>query len=115
MEYSRTGLAVAISKLVNNYEVYLYGFSIFQELRFSSYGRSDDNGDEGVHDSLSEIKIIQWLHSHNFIDASLCLLNDSALPNISFKINEHMQPTSFMVELLGKTYPDIKKIALSIG
>ena len=111
----RTGLAVALSKLINNYRVYLYGFSIYQELRFSSYGRSDDNGDEGVHDSRSEIKIIQWLHSNNFIDASLCLLNDTQLPNISFNLNGHMKPTTFIVELLGRIYPNIEKNTSNLG
>lgn len=78
----RTGYVAIIDFLLKGYKVFVSHFSIEDETRASFYIKPSWFETEH-HSKTDELKILQWLHLHNHIDASLCLLEDS--PSVSIK------------------------------
>jgi len=86
----RTGHSVMMKYLLEGYEVYVIGFSITNETRKTYYVQDfvfeKDNKEKSCHSKKDEIKILRWLHSNKFIDATLCLLED--LPSATINLND---------------------------
>ena len=78
----RTGYVAMIDFLIKGYNVFVSHFSIESETRASFYVKPS-RYESDCHSKTDELKILQWLHLHNHIDASLCLLKD--VPSISIK------------------------------
>lgn len=76
----RLGYAVLLEKITQGYRPFVFGFSLIDEKRFSyytnDYATNRDFNRETCHDRISEIKILNWLHEQNAVDATFCLLED---------------------------------------
>jgi|TARA_S200002703_G_C3801822_1_gene247844 hypothetical protein len=76
----RLGYAILLEKITQGYHPFVFGFSLIDEKRFSyytnDYAADRDFNRETCHDRISEIKILNWLHEKNIVDATFCLLED---------------------------------------
>lgn len=89
----RVGYLKMMQLIMNNIKPFIYGFSInsiFEEHLYVKnlyYGNKDDDPVKRTgHNELCEIEILKWLHNNNYIDATLCMLNDEEIPTLECNI-----------------------------
>ena len=99
---SRQGLACVLDHVSKNKKVYLFGFTISEHEKRRSYitDQITDDIKSSCHykSNLKETKILKWLHNNNYIDLSLCLLEDKK--ELSFLKNEDVRPSEEMINLI---------------
>tara|TARA_Y100000385_G_C12996089_1_gene594998 strand:+ start:136 stop:876 length:741 start_codon:yes stop_codon:yes gene_type:complete len=89
----RTGISAIVKKLKQNVKPFIFGFTIDEkEVRKSYYVqdhvfKKEENQQrlEAFHDKTQEIYILRWLHANNFLDATLCMLEDTLDATIETK------------------------------
>ena len=105
----RTGYVCMFELLLTEVKPIIFGFSLTEETRKSYYvnnfvfEREDKN--LSCHSKEDEVSILRWLHNHEMIDATLCMLKDEADPAIECN---KLKPSDSMIELLEKTYGRLK-------
>ena len=80
----RVGFNVIYNMLKDNvnYKVYLANWTINPEEKLLNYHHINESISE-CHDKQSELKVLRWLHTNKFIDATLCALEDEPIPTIN--------------------------------
>ena len=64
-----------------NNTLFVSNFSLTNETKtIVDHVYNVDKKPGGCHEFDSEIKILKWLHTNNFVDATLCSLKDSTIP-----------------------------------
>ena len=98
----RCGFNALYNRFKNNLEekIYLAGWTINIEEKLLNYHHINESID-ACHDKDSELKIVAWLHENNFIDATLCALENETLPTLNCKI---IRPTAAIVNLLVRVH-----------
>jgi hypothetical protein len=98
----RTGHALTLDLLKKKKKVFLFGFTIDSNETRESYGMTPDTSDQSpFHSKKEEVEIIKWLHNHQFIDLSLCLLDDQK--SISFSQTKDLEISTTISQVL-RTY-----------
>lgn len=92
----RMGYLVLLWALQRNTKIYLSNWSINDEERVTYYV-NPGMYESKYHEAKDEILILRWLHENGFVDASLCLLQDTKI--LSF-IEDDLKPTPFIINLL---------------
>ena len=90
----RVGFQGIILELMNNKKPTIIGYSLECDLyEDHSYVKNLKYGDPNIssiersgHNAQSEIEIVIWLHNNNYIDATLCSLEDCELPILKCNI-----------------------------
>lgn len=108
----RTGYAALFEKLLEGRSVAVSNFSINDETRESFYVKEEvykredpnENVPHKCHEKKDEINIIRWLHDNNYVDATLCMLKDVAIPTLE---SDGLHPSEFIIELLNRTYGEV--------
>jgi len=103
----RMGYLVMLWALQRDTKIYLSNWSITDEVRVTYYIKPHQPSARHLktptpyevpgHDAKSEVAILRWLHEHNHVDASLCLLEDKIEHTF---IEDKLQPTEFIVNKL---------------
>ena len=106
----RVGFNILFKKLIKNFplqgdpskqKIYLTGWTITIDLDESVKNfyrpKKMNSCAKFVHDTLAECKILIWLHDNNYIDASLCVLEDKTSPTINCDL---IMPTDFIINLI---------------
>lgn len=70
----RVGMIKMMEIIMEKKKPFLYGFSLYDEN--DEHQLKEKPSLSNCHDRNVEMKILRWLHMHNFIDASLCLIED---------------------------------------
>lgn len=96
------GIILTLINNKNNNKIAIYGFSITSN-RITFY-QNQDKKPGGCHDFENELKILKWLHINNFIDVTLCLLEDSDEKIIDCS---ELNPTGFMIKKLCNNYESL--------
>jgi hypothetical protein len=107
-QISRVGQDVIFENLVLNNKVYVSNFSLYDKIRIS-YGDFDypDDWDEQCHSKDDEINILFWLHQNNYIDITLCMLEDVSSPTIKCV---GLIPSPKVINILKSEYGELKII-----
>ena len=63
-----------------NNTLFVSNFSLTNESNIVDHVYNVNKKPGGCHDFDSEITILKWLHTNNFVDATLCSLKDSTIP-----------------------------------
>ena len=100
----RIGYIQLMNFVLNDRKVFVYGFSI--EDQFDKHLYKYDNVNtvptkSKYHNWDVEIKILHWLHNNNFIDATLCFIEDTETPTINCKF---IKPSIKIITLILKYY-----------
>lgn len=96
----RTGYSALFKNIVLGKKIFITNWSIFNESRVSHYVQ--ENCYESIcHEKTDEIKILNWLHVNNFVDASLCLLLDKKSPTFYCK---DIKPSKFIIKKIKDEY-----------
>jgi hypothetical protein len=100
-----TGYSVIFRNLADgNNKVYVLGFTLCNDEIRKTTGEKDEvakakNQGQICHSFSEENRILAWLHNNKKIDASLCMLEDTADSNL--KTNAHnTEPSEFILGLL---------------
>ena len=94
----RCGYQAILYFLQKGYKVSVAGFSFINE---ENYTVGNDNKPvSSCHDTLSELKILHWLHENKYIDATLCMIENHTLPLIKCAL----KPSKNIVQKLIKTF-----------
>mgnify|MGYP003155614121 FL=1 len=101
-----SGYSIIFKNLHELKKIYVSGFTLCSNEFRKTSGEKDEyaavkNKGDGYHSFLDENKILAWLHNNNKLDASLCMLEDTA--DIVFKPNSYnTKPSKFIVDLVEK-------------
>lgn len=107
----RIGLNILFIKLIKNLntpanlqkqKIYLTGWTIDSNKKNKNFYRSKDYSSPS-HDRSSELKILKWLHDNDYIDASLCALEDKKSPTINCDL---ITPSNFIINLILEKHGD---------
>tara|TARA_B100001769_G_scaffold230701_1_gene193073 strand:- start:10567 stop:11868 length:1302 start_codon:yes stop_codon:yes gene_type:complete len=89
----RVGYLKMMQLIMNNIKPFIYGFSIYSIVEEHLYvknlyygNKEDDPIKRTGHNELNEIEILKWLHNNNYIDATLCLLEDEEICTLNCSI-----------------------------
>lgn len=62
-------------------EILVFGYSITNEVRLSSYVKDDVSARVHAislnHSAAEEVNVLRWLHKNKFVDATLCMIEDT--------------------------------------
>ncbi len=62
-------------------EILVFGYSVTNEVRLSSYVKDDVcvrvHTTNLHHSAAEEVKVLRWLHANKFVDATLCMIEDT--------------------------------------
>ncbi len=103
----RMGYLVLFWAIQRNADIYISNWSITNEKRVTYYVKEYQTLGGGLkttipyevpgHDAKSEVLILRWLHQNQYIDASLCLLNDET----EYAFNDDiLQPSDYILNKL---------------
>ena len=106
----RTGFICILNKLMdefNDIPPIIFKFSITEEIRKTEYIKDwvfqkEEDG-TSCHNKEDEIAILRWLHKNDYIDATLCMLQDSEAPTLNY---EEIEPSQKVIDLLRHVYPN---------
>tara|TARA_R110002110_G_scaffold52171_2_gene152284 strand:- start:185 stop:892 length:708 start_codon:yes stop_codon:yes gene_type:complete len=103
----RSGMSVIFENLAKQKKVFVINFSLYDTVRIGWGGTYPDDYDENqtCHSKDDEINILFWLHNHGYVDATLCMLEDTEVPTLKC---ENIQPTAEGISLLQKIYGKIE-------
>ena len=109
----RTGYTVIFESILEkrHENICVFGFSVSDNIR-RSHGSLLDNSESegnGCHSKNEEISILKWLHKNEYIDATLCLLQDELIPTLDCSI---LKPSKFTLDLIKETCGDYKILNL---
>lgn len=95
----RCGYQAVLHFITKGYKVDVMGFSYTNNKNITeSCSKSVSN----YHDVLSELKILYWLHNNNYIDATLCLIeNKNMIPRVYCDI---MKPSENILKKILNIY-----------
>lgn len=89
----RVGYLKMMQLIINGIKPFIYGFSIYSIFEEHLYVKNLYYGDKDAdpitrtgHNELNEIQILKWLHDNNYIDATLCLLEDEEICTLNCSI-----------------------------
>ena len=102
----RTGYTIIMDQLIAGNYIYVSKFSIKEETRVSHYVK-ESFYESKYHKAQDEIRILRWLHLNEFIDATLCLLEDNIIPTL--KLNQ-LVPSKEITTKLETIYGTYKVI-----
>jgi len=102
----RTGYTLIMDQLIAKNFIYVSKFSIKEETRVSHYVK-ESFYESKYHEAQDEIKILRWLHKNEFVDATLCLLEDNVIPTL--KLNG-LIPSTNITKRLNSIYGGYKVI-----
>lgn len=93
----RTGFVKVIDEVVKGNFVYLSHFTIDENVKIKTYITRDNYSMSKCHENshIYEIKILKWLHMNNFIDLTLCMIEDSK--NLVFNCH-NLKPNKFILD-----------------
>ena len=96
-EQPRTGFSGIMREVMNKNKVFLSHFTIkYDEARASQMTlKVCDNSGCHVNAAKYEIQIIRWLHKNNYIDATLCMLEDTE--KVTFNYDD-LKPSKFILD-----------------
>ena len=105
---ARTGYSTIFENLQKkDSEIYVACFSLMDDEIRKTMGEIDsfaqaknNNTIPTSHNFVQESKILAWLHNNGKIDASLCMLKDTAEPSFEKK-SYNTEPSDFIINLLG--------------
>jgi hypothetical protein len=104
----RVGQDMIFENLALNNRVYVTNFSLYDKIRVSHGGfKYPDNWDEQCHSKDDEINSLFWLHRNNYLDATLCMLEDISVPTLRCK---GITPSSEIINVLRHEYGELKII-----
>ena len=96
------GIILTLINNKNNNKIAIYGFSITSNRK--TFYQNENKKPGGCHDFENEVEILKWLHENNFIDVTLCLLEDSDEKIIDCS---ELNPTGFMIKKLCNNYGSV--------
>ena len=76
-------------------KVNVIGFSFTDEINIT-YGNNKLDVSE-CHEKYSELKILHWLHDNNFIDATLCMIENNKLPLINCILKPKLETLDIII------------------
>jgi hypothetical protein len=93
----RTGFIKVINEVIKGNFVYLSHFTINENVEIKTYITRDDYSMSECHKNshIYEIKILKWLHTNNFIDLTLCMIEDNK--NLTFNCH-NLKPSKFILD-----------------
>jgi len=100
----RVGYNMIYYKLSENYNssnLFIHGFSIKEEAQSSYYCKDKTNGLNYWHNADDEANILIWLHNNNYLDATMCSLEDEEVPTFDCSL---IKPSKFILELFLNEY-----------
>ena len=107
----RSGMALILKLIRESVDIFVFGFSLTNEMRKTHYvkqhifDREEDN--RSGHCKLDEINIIRWLHHNNKIDATLCMLSDSVSAVLDCN---GLIPTDRSIDIVKSIYTNLEII-----
>ena len=96
--YFRTGLEGILHNINKTNKPTLVGFSIVYSSIIKTIGKKPK---KSLHPIKEEAEIIKWLHNNNYVDATLCCLEDTMPPTLECK---DIKPSRQIINLLIKEY-----------
>jgi len=103
---ARTGYSTIFENLKKDNKIYVTGFTLIDDEiqktmgEINSFAEAKNKGlVKRHHNFVEESKILAWLHNNGKIDASLCMLKDTAEP--SFEKNSYnTEPSDFIISFV---------------
>ena len=100
----RTGISAIVKKLKEQIKPFVFGFTIDEEETRKSYYVQDhvfkkEDNQQSCHDKKQEIYALRWLHANNFVDATLCMVQDKS--ELELKTND-LTPRQESLDILGR-------------
>jgi hypothetical protein len=97
----RTGYTIVLNEVARkSRNIFVSNFSMTDEKR-ETYYIVDSYNESVCHNKDEELKIINWLHKNNVVDATMCLLEDTNLPTLQ---DIGLEPSKFIVDKLKDKY-----------
>jgi hypothetical protein len=99
------GYNVIFDVIASNIKPFVFGYGLSTGDRLSYYTLNNYKMNNPItrspcHDEQNEINILMWLHNNNYIDATMCLLQDKELP--TFDCNKFKPKPDILLLFLRK-------------
>jgi len=105
----RTGSTVIFENLLKQNKVFIAFFSlIYDDVWISCNGKLVANHGQGqCHCKSDETKILMWLHENQYIDATLCMLEDNEIPTLNCR---DIEPSEYILNMLKEEHGKVVTI-----
>lgn len=100
----RVGYLKIMEYVIKKKNPHIIGFSLLNKKENHIYNNQNVKQSE-CHDHNSEINILKWLHKNNYIDATLCMLDDQEICTLDCKeIYPKLVTLSLLLEHFNEIY-----------